>query len=236
MAITDLPRRLYSTPTGDLTDPADAVHVIEQLGAATATDPHLAILDLSGKLFSPASLRDLILRVGRQARGRVYGDMKLVVVSSDPAVLEAVSLLSREHELPIFIASSRDPGAVEAAAPAGDLTPAEQETLAVLRELGGIVTISRLAEEMDLEPTAANNRLVNVVRKGYIHRIGRSRQLGDLFVDPRTRREALVAGELERDAVSGERAPRAGFAFERSPARSGDEAARRAQEIIRRHR
>jgi hypothetical protein len=237
MAITDLPRRIYSTDTGDLTDPANAAHVLSTLAPETGSaGPHLAILDLSGKLLSPASLRELIVPLGQGVRGGVYGDMKLVIVASDPAVLEQAALLAREHRLPIFLASSREPADVEEALPAGDLTQSERETLNYLQQLGGMATVSRLAEAMSLEANAATNRLVNVERKGYIHRIKRGRQVGDLFVDPRTRRQALVAGDLEREQSQAVTSPKAPSPFDRSPLNLQGEAARRAQEIIRHRR
>jgi len=210
MAITDLPRRILWAPTGDLSDPDQIVHVVEELKPGTGGDPHLAILDLSGKLLSPASLQRLIVPLGQQVRGGLFGQMKVVIVSSDPAVLEQTSLLARKHQLPLFLATSRDPAAVEQAIPAGDLTPAEAETLNCIRSLGGVTTVSKLAEAMHLETNAATNRLVNVDRKGYVYRIKRKRQLGDLFVDPRTRRQALVANDFDRDAESLPKPPGSG--------------------------
>jgi hypothetical protein len=198
--------------------------------------PHIAVVELRGKLFSPASLRELVVRLGQQVRAGTYGDMKVVLVASDPATREIVGLLAQAHSLPVYLASSFDPVMVEEAAPVGDLTAAEVETLDQLRSLGGIATVARVAELMDLEPSAATNRLVNVERKGYLHRIKRGRRQGDLFVDPRTQRQALSSG------VGGE-APRmrealldAGIRsdpYERKRLKLEGEAARRAQEIIR---
>jgi hypothetical protein len=235
MAITDLPRRIYSARTGDMTDPEEVVHIIEQLKPGTGEGPHLAILDLSGKLFSPASLRHLVVPLGQQLRGGTFGDMKVVIVSADPALLEQVAFLAREHQLPIFIATSRDPAAVEKAIPAGDLTPSESETLNYVRDLGGMTTVARLADAMNLETNAATNRLVNVDRKGYLYRIKRNRQLGDLFVDPRTRRQALVGGDLERDTGVTTKIPGDEDEYNRS-ALDVQGQAKRAQEIIRRRR
>jgi hypothetical protein len=238
MPIADLPRRIYWTFTGDLSDPAQAAHVVAGLNPETGEPgPHLAILDLSGKLLSPASLRELIVSVGQKAQAGIYGDIKLVLVSSDPAVVEQANLLAREHQLPLFIASSRDPAAIEEAVPAGDLTLAERETLGALRRLGGLATVSRFAEAMDLEPSAATNRLVNVDRKGYLYRVERGRRLGDVFVDPRIRRQALVGGDLEDETPPALAGAHGG---EPPPSRARidleGEAARRAQEIIRRRR
>ncbi len=239
MQIKDLPRRVYSTPTGDLSEPAQAMHLLEGLVPETgAVSPHVAVLELRGKLFTPASLRELIVRLGQQVRGGLYGDMKLVVVTSDPAVREIVELLANAHSLPIYLADSIDPSAVEDAAPAGDLTKADTETLAELNSLGGMATVTRIAEAMHLEPTAATNRLVNVEKKGYLHRIKRGGRQGDLFVDPRTRRQAVAGvgpegeGPRMREALldSGIQTD----PYEAKPLKLEGAAARRAQEIIRR--
>ncbi|HEY2053442.1 MAG TPA: MarR family transcriptional regulator [Solirubrobacterales bacterium] len=166
--------------------------------------------------------------------------MKLVVVASDPALLEQAGLLAREHQVPVFLASSSEPVEVEEASPAGDLTQAEAETLNQLRQLGGVATVSRLADVMHLEPSATTNRLVNVERKGYVHRVKRGRKEGDLFIDPRTRRQSLAGSGLDPDQ------PRMREAlldegihsnpYDRSRIRLEGDAAKRAQEIIRRNR
>jgi MarR family len=239
MAITDLPRRVYWTPTGDLSDPDLAMHVLSDLVPETGNPgPHLAILDLRGKLLSPASLRELIVPLGQGIRGGAYGDLKLVVAASDPAILEQIGLLAREHSLPIYLSSSQEPHDVEEATPVGDLTPAELETLNQLRQLGGMATVSRLAEMMNLEATATTNRVVNVEKKGYVHRIRRGRQQGDLFVDPRTRRQAVAGAEIDpgipgmREALLDEGIR--SNPYEPPKALLRGDAAKRAQEIIRR--
>jgi hypothetical protein len=236
MAITDLPRRIFSAATGDLTNPEQVVHVLEDLRPGTGEGPNLAILDLSGKLFSPASLRHLVVPLGQQVLGGVFGQMKVVIVSSDPAVLEQVALLAREHKLPLFLAASRDPSAIEQAIPAGNLTPSEVETLNYIRDLGGITTVARLAEAMNLESNAATNRLVNVDRKGYLYRIKRNRQIGDLFVDPRTRRQAVIAVDLEREPGVIAKTPGSEVESDSGQLTLEGSAAELAQEIIRRNK
>jgi hypothetical protein len=237
MDLQDLPRRFYSTPTGDLSNPADAMHLLRDFVPETGgVPPHVAVLELRGKLFSPASLRDLIVRLGQQVRGGTFGDLKLVLVASDPATREIVGLLAQAHSLPIYLASSYDPSVVEEALPVGDLTPAEVQTIEQLRLLGGLATAARVAELMDLEPSAATNRLVNVERKGYLHRIKRTRPQGDLFVDPRTRRQAISGGGSEDLPKMREALLDAGIRanpYEGSRLKLEGEAARRAQQIIR---
>lgn len=240
MQIKDLPRRFYSTPTGDLSDPEQAMHLLSYFTPETggAVSPHVAVLELRGKLFSPASLRELIVRLGQQVRSGLYGDLKLILVASDPATREIVELLARAHSLPIYVADSFDPSEVEDAIPVGDLTKAEMETLAQLSALGGMATVTRVAEVMDLEPTAATNRLVNVEKKGYLHRIRRGGRQGDLFVDPRTRRQAIGGiGSEERAPGIREALLDSGIRtnpYETSHLKLEGEAARRAQEILRR--
>lgn len=236
MAITDLPRRIFSAATGDLTDPEQVVHVVEELKPGTGEGPNLAILDLSGKLLSPASLRRLIVPLGQQVLGGVFGQMKVVIVSADPAVLEHVGFLAREHKLPLFLAASRDPAAVEKAIPAGDLTPSEIETLNYIQDLGGMATVARLAEAMNLETSAATNRVVNVDRKGFLYRIKRNRQLGDLFIDPRTRRQALIASDLEREPGEIAKTPGGEGEDESGQLTLEGAEAKQAQEIIKRYK
>lgn len=236
MDFNDLPRRVYSTPTGDLSDPDHAVHLLKKFVPETgAVPPQVAVLEVRGKLFSPASLRELVVRLGQGIRGGAYGDLKLVLVTSDPAIREIAGLLAQAHSFPLYVASSRDPSDVERAIPVGDLTAAETETLEQLRALGGMATVARVAEAMALEASAATNRLVNVERKGYLHRIKRGRRQGDLFVDPRTRRQAISspfqAAPKMREALLD-----AGIRtnpYDRSRLKLDGEAARRAQEIIR---
>jgi hypothetical protein len=67
----------------------------------------------------------------------------------------------------------------------GVLTATERETLEILRQLGGRVTVANFADASGLEPSAATNRLVNVAQKGFVHRVERPRRDGLLFVDPR---------------------------------------------------
>jgi hypothetical protein len=160
----------------------------------------VAVLDLSGKQFTPASLRALIGALGQGLRGGVYGDLKLVLVVTDDAVREFIALMAREYGWPIYVATSTDPRDVEEAEPVGGLTEAELETLREVQALGGWATVANLAALLDLEASAANNRLVNIERKGYLYRFKRPRRAGDLFIDPRTRQEAFVPPAAGADA------------------------------------
>jgi hypothetical protein len=224
-------RRVLRSDTGDLSDPAYAVQELDRRLPPTAWQtPFTAILDLRGKLLSPASLRRTIVTLGQRLRGGVYGDIKVVVVTTDPDIAELVDLIAREAGFSIFIADSPE---IELARPAGDLTPAERETLNTLHQFGGRTTVSAFAGHIGIETTAANNRLVNLDRKGYLYRIKRGRRDGDLFVDPRTppdvvfsdapfAREALLSAGIRSNP------------YDTAPATLEGDAAERAAEILRR--
>jgi len=145
--------------------------------------PTIAILDLTGVFPTPGVLQDFILPLAQRMRGGVYGQLMLVVRTHDDGVADFLSYLAKEHGLSIFtVLSSGMPGATQ---PIGKLTSTEQTTLNVLVQLGGTVTASDLAHNIGIESTAAGNRLVNLVRKGFIYRVAQPRREGDLFVDPR---------------------------------------------------
>ena len=50
----------------------------------------------------------------------------------------------------------------------------------------GTVTALGLAEQVNIEKTAAGNRLVSLQKKGYLQRVEQPHPAGDLFVDPRS--------------------------------------------------
>jgi hypothetical protein len=184
LPLTFANRQVISFPTGDLSDPERAARVRDSSIPATAfKQPTTLVLDLSGKLLSPSALNELIVSLGQRVRGGLYGDAKLVVATPDPAVQEMSALLARRYQIPLFLATSPDD--VRRAVPAGDLTEADVETLEELRAFGSVMTVSSLAGAVGLQASAANNRLVNVERKGFVLRVKRGRDEGDLFVDPR---------------------------------------------------
>jgi DNA-binding MarR family transcriptional regulator len=186
MPVTFAHREVISFPTGtgDLSDPERAARARDSSIRATAfNQPTTLVLDLSGKLLSPSSLMELIVTLGQRVRGGIYGDARLVVATPDHAVREMSALLALRYRIPLFLASS--PDSVFDAVPVGDLTGADFETLEELRSAGSVTTVSSLAGSVGLQPTAANNRLVNVERKGFVLRVRRGRDEGDLFVDPR---------------------------------------------------
>ena len=181
-------RRVLQVFTGgEVGDPEAASLQVDQWLPPTAYPVRtVAIVDLGGKMVSAAALREVILKLGQRVRGGVYGELRIVIATSNQAVREVIVLLAREHELPLFISDSTSSSDIDNALPAGSLTIAELETMERLRNSGWRATVSFLAAASGLGPTAATNRLVNLERKGYVYRIQRGRRQGDLFVDPRT--------------------------------------------------
>ncbi|SRR6266508_5119026 len=230
-----LTRRVIRIATGDLSDPALAVKAVDDELPPTSFDSaFVAVLDLRGKLFSPVSLKRAILTVGQRLRGGVYGNLKLVVLTSHDDIRDLIDLLARQHDLPLFLADS--PQGIDDARPAGILTTSDRETLDELKQVGGRATVAAFAGYMDIAPTAGNNRLVNLERKGYVYRVKRGRRQGDLFIDPRTSPDKLLPGAGE---VSPMRHALLSAAirtdpYDTSPTVLEGEAAERAAEILRR--
>jgi hypothetical protein len=187
-------RVLFIGTGGILHDPVHAAELRDRLMPPTAL-PGLTtvVLDLSGMTATPAALRELIVPLGRRVKNREYGETRLVVATPDAALAEFVELLAEAHDLPLFLARSSDAGDVADARPAGMLTATDRETLVGVRDAGGGATTAQLAARLDIGPTAAANRLTNLSKKGYLHRYGRPRRAGDVFIDPRAPAE-LEAG------------------------------------------
>jgi len=130
------------------------------------------------------ALNEMLLPIGRAIRSGAYGPLALGVISTDDAVLSFVSYLAKEHGVPMFVSTSTV-APEQSARPVGELTPGDVETLERVRALGGRVTSAQLAAATGLEAAAAGNRLSNVEKKGFLFRLQRPRNQGDLFVDPR---------------------------------------------------
>lgn len=149
----------------------------------TATDwERIFCINLEGGFFSPGALKEMIVPLGQAVRSGVYGSTALVVVTSDDGTVEFLEALAEKHELPIFLSSSPN-APLTMARPIGALTSAEKQTYSMLRSAGGEATSSRVADMAGIEVNAAVNRLSALARKGYVHRVTRSRREGDAFVD-----------------------------------------------------
>jgi hypothetical protein len=146
-------------------------------------EPTVLAINLEGRFPSPAVLLELVIPLGRIARSRTHGPLAIVLCTSDEAVRTIVHALAVAHDLALFVAPATD--RLAEAEAVGVLTATERETLEILRQLGGRVTVANFAAASGLEPSAATNRLVNVAQKGFVHRVERPRRDGLLFVDPR---------------------------------------------------
>jgi hypothetical protein len=240
MAVAVPHRRLVFLGTsGILDDPAHAAHLRDQQLPPTAGISQTIVFDISGVQPVPAALREIVLTLGQRLRGNVYGDVRLVIAAEDPSVAEMVRLLGKEYDLPIFVARSSRPDDVERAEPVGDLTAGERDTLEELRGVGGGATVAALAGAVGLAPSAANNRLTNLERKGYVYRVKRARNSGDIYLDPRAGAEDVLFGSIGAAEAPPLRSAllAAGIRsnpYDRSRIDLSGEAAKRAAEILRR--
>jgi hypothetical protein len=139
-------------------------------------------INLEGAFFSPGALKEMLLPVGQAIREGAYGAAALVVVTSDDGTIEFLEALAEKHALPIFLSPSPD-APLSDARPIGALTTAEMRTYGLIRNAGGEVTSSRIADLEGIEVNAAGNRAAALNKKGYIYRESRSRREGDAFVD-----------------------------------------------------
>lgn len=162
------------------------------------TEPTVLALNLEGQLPSAPILLELVVPLGQAARGQTLGPLAVVLCTEDEGWLVVLRALAQTYDLALFAAPSVE--RISEAEPLGSLTPTEHETLDILRRLGGRVTVAHFAQATGLEPNAAANRLVNVSRKGFVHRVDRPRRDGLLFVDPR----AATPHEDPADPTSGD--------------------------------
>jgi hypothetical protein len=184
--------------TTQLVDPAEAAKAIAgELPSTVSSERSVFILDLSGRLLTPAALWELIVPLARRVRAGVHGDSRLVIVSADPATREIVQSLAITHDLAIFVAEGPDLDSIREASPAGDITRTEWETLDHLRQSGRPMTVSSLALQLGMEATAVSNRLTNLERKGYLYRVTRNRRAGDFFFDPRIPNDSISWSDFE---------------------------------------
>jgi hypothetical protein len=188
-------------PTAVYPDRHQVARYREQEFPPTATgSERIFCINLEGGFFSAGALMDMIVPLGQAIRGGAYGSAALVVVSSDDGTIEFLEALAQKHELPIFLSASPTAPLSEAR-PIGALTTAEMETYGLIRGAGGEVTSSRVADIAGIEVNAAVNRLSGLARKGYVHRVARSRREGDAFVDLLSAAEQSGAATTEAKPV-----------------------------------
>jgi hypothetical protein len=178
-------KRVYWVRRGSLVDREEATAFRDKyFPPRPLSQPTAAVIDFSGMpTANPGRLRELVLPVAQGIRGGVYGPMVLFVSTADAGLADFVNDLAIANDVGLFWSQTSDN--LEDARPLGDLTTTERATLELLKELGGQATAAQFAERAGIEATAAGNRLVNLVRKGYLYRFERTRRDGDLFVDPR---------------------------------------------------
>lgn len=188
-------------PTAVYPDRHQIARYREQEFPPTATDwERIFCINLEGGFFSPGALMEMIVPLGQAVRDGAYGSAALVVVSSDNGTIEFLEALAHKHELPIFLSTS--PAApLTDARPIGALTTAEMQTYGLIRSAGGEVTSSRVAGLAGIEVNAAVNRLSALTKKGYVHRVPRSRREGDAFVDLLSAAEQIGAATTDVNAV-----------------------------------
>ncbi|MDQ3380869.1 MAG: MarR family transcriptional regulator [Actinomycetota bacterium] len=143
----------------------------------------LRVLNLEGGFFELGVMDEMLMPVARGIPNGSYGDMSLVVVTSDDTVADYVRYIASRNQAPLWLSDSLHDFA-DRAQPAGSLTEAERDTLREVQQIGAGVTAAGLAEALGIEPNAAANRLANLERKGYVFRHERSKRDGDLFVIP----------------------------------------------------
>lgn len=204
MSVIDKPveYRPSRPPTAVYPDRHQAAQYREQEFPPTATGwERVFCINLEGGFFSPGALMEMILPLGQAVRSGAHGAAALVVVSSDEGTIEFLEALAQRYELPMFLSPALGAPLSEAR-PIGALTTVEMETYRLIRSAGGEVTSSRVADLAGIEDNAAANRCSGLARKGYVHRVTRSRREGDVYVDLLSAAEQSAAPKSEASAAA----------------------------------
>lgn len=175
----------------DTTGPLSDISIIREfrdglLRSSGVSQPTTLVINLEGRFPSVSVLVELIVPLAQSVKAGTHGPVTLIVCTQDEAVRTVVRGLAQLHDFSIYLAPS--PRQLHEAEPAGPLTPTERESLAIVHRLGGRVTISTFANATGLKSNTATNRLVNVLNKGFVHRVERAGRHGQLFLDPRVAR------------------------------------------------
>lgn len=141
------------------------------------------VMDLTSAVPLASSLEELIVPLARRVATGHYGAAKLVVCTPDERLRNLIGGLAILHSIAFYVCAS--PAELQRAVPVG-ASQTEQESLTLLQSLGGMASASIFAAQASLQLSAASNRLVNLEKRGYVHRVKRGGGEGDLFVDPRT--------------------------------------------------
>ncbi len=152
--------------------------------------PMLGVLHMGAARPTPGVLRELVVTVGEDVKAGRYGScFSLFISSEDEDTRSVIGDVATARNVALFVSSSATD--LEDAVPAGALTARDRETLRVILGAGGTVTAVDLAATVNIEKTAAGNRLASLHRKGYLQRVVRPHPASDLFVDPRSVRFQL---------------------------------------------
>ena len=146
--------------------------------------PMLGVLQMGAACPTPGVLRNLVVTVGEDVKAGRYGSFSLFICSEDEDTRSVIGDVAASSNVALFVCSSSDD--LEDAEPVGVLTAKDRETLRLVSQAGGTVTVLDLAHQVNIEKTAAGNRLVSLQKKGYLQRVEQPHPAGDLFVDPRS--------------------------------------------------
>lgn len=146
--------------------------------------PMLGFLHIGAARPTPGVLRKLVVTVGEDVKAGRYGNCSLFICSEDEDTRSVIGDVAASSDVALYVTTSL--AELSQAEPAGVLTENDRETLRIVLQAGGTANAVDLAAKVDIEKTAAGNRLVSLQKKGYLQRVRRPHPIGDLFVDPRS--------------------------------------------------
>ena len=144
--------------------------------------PTVAVVNLDGRFLTIAALYELVVPLGQAVRAGTYGELSIVFASSDPGTRDTIKAIATQYELPLFVAPGAD--RLAEATAVGPLTRGEEETLSLMRRLGGRVTVAQVARVTGLDQSAVANRLNAVTNKHFAYRVERPKSAGHLYIAP----------------------------------------------------
>ncbi len=133
----------------------------------------------------------VVLCSGEDVKAGRYGNFSLFICSEDEDTRSVIGDVAASRNVALFVCSSS--ADLKDAEPVGVLTAKDRETLHLVSQAGGTVTALSLAEQVNIEKTAAGNRLVTLQKKGYLQRVEQPHPAGDLFVDPLRQFNPLIS-------------------------------------------
>lgn len=183
---------------GVVEDPQLVDRFREQLFAETGVrTPTVLLVNLEGRFLTVSVLYQLVVQMAEAARRPDLAALTVVFATPDAATRDSIRALAETYNVPLFVA----PGVnrLDEAEAVGPLTQGEQETLSLMRRLGGRVTVAQFANATGLDSPAAANRLNSVWTKHYAFRVDRPKSAGHLYIAP-----WVAEGEDEADPTQGD--------------------------------